>query len=98
MSNDSTKDDANVIDMTTRQPAAARDKVAERERLERGMFEKTDGRTLRRVGETVHVSVRVAPAAKDRLHRLAAGTGKSYREVVEEALEYYEQMLKGISK
>lgn len=98
MSNDSTKDDANVIDMTTRQPAAARDKVAERERLERGMFEKTDGRTLRRVGETVHVSVRVAPASKDRLHRLAAGQNMSYRDVVEQALEHYEQMLKGNSK
>ncbi len=93
MNNDSTKDEG-ALDISQIQPRAQRD-VAARERAERQMFEKVDGRSLRRGNRTTPLSFRVKPETKDRLHRLAVGTGKTYTDIFEEALDIYDKMLQG---
>ncbi len=86
----SIKKDTGELDLSklsrTRKGAAS-----ERELAEQRALSGLDGRTLRRKNRTVAISWKVKPETKETIHRIAETEGMTYVEVLEAAINDYEE-------
>jgi hypothetical protein len=87
--------DTGEIDIESLRPPARRDAAGIRERAEASAFTKTDGRKRRRKGRTELISVRVYPRIREAIERMAIAEERSFVEVIEDAIELRERILKG---
>ena len=87
--------DVGEINIEDLKPVSRRDAAGIRERAEASAFQKTDGRKRRRKGRTELISMRVYPRIREAIERMAIAEDRSFVEVLEDAIELRERIMKG---
>jgi hypothetical protein len=94
MTTDSTSS-AGALSLKGLEPLSRKDADTEREAAERFGVVKLDGRKRRKLGRTEPISVRTFPEIKNLINAMAEAEGRSYVEIIEDAIRTRHNSLKG---